>query len=64
MQGHFDNCKHQINLTALCWTDISLTTYKYLLRPVNVTLMNVNKVQAGEIQNTNACEIRRSVIQH
>ena len=26
--------------------------------------MNVNKVQAGEIQNTNACEIRDSVIQH
>ena len=64
MQGHFDNCKHQINLTALCWTDISLTTYKYLLRPVNGTLMNVNKVQAGETQNTNACEIRHSVIQH
>ena len=29
MQGHFDNCKHQIYLTVFCWTDISLTTYSY-----------------------------------
>ena len=23
MQGHFDNCEHQIYLTVFCWTDIS-----------------------------------------